>query len=126
MISGPLVHIRRSDQNDGKEFFVDTVTPNFLKEVFELDSVPTHLRSESNDRTVEVSQRDLASNDFYVVKGPGSDVEMENKQKRAKLKRKIDRSNRNDSKYKKFKDFKILITASLFISYLYFFNHKNA
>ena len=68
------IHIRRSDQRGGQKFHPAELTPNFLMEVFELETIPKFLQSETTGLTAKINPSNLSSNDFYTVKGPGLDV----------------------------------------------------
>ena len=69
-----VIHIRRSDEQTGKEFYTGEVTPDFLKDVFKLESEPHFLESESTGLTVRIIASNLIPNEFYVVEGPGKKV----------------------------------------------------
>ena len=50
------------------------VAPNFLMDVFDLESLPQFLKSESTGLTVTINPSKLTPNDIYTVQGPGSDI----------------------------------------------------
>ena len=69
------VNIRRSDQFEGDKFEATYVTPQLLQKVFELESLPEFLKTESDSRIVPIIPSALNKNDFYIIKGPGKAVE---------------------------------------------------
>ena len=68
------VHIRRSDQFQADKFEASYVTPQLLQKVFELESLPEFLKTESDSRIVPIIPSALSKNDFYIIKGPGEEV----------------------------------------------------
>ena len=69
-----FVYIRRSDKVNGNRFYIDQVTAEFLMNVFELESAPKYLKSESTGTIVNIDPSYLEPDEFYVVKGPGPDI----------------------------------------------------
>ena len=68
------VNIRRSDQFHGDKFEASYVTPQLLQKVFELESLPEFLKTESDSRIVPIVPSALSKNGFYIIKGPGEKV----------------------------------------------------
>ena len=68
------VHIRRSDQFEADKFEASYVTPQLLQKVFELESLPEFLKTESDSQIVPIIPSALRKNDFYIIKGPGEEV----------------------------------------------------
>ena len=68
------VNIRRSDQFEGDKFEASYVTPQLLQKVFELESLPEFLKTESDSRIVPIIPSALSKNGFYIIKGPGGNV----------------------------------------------------
>ena len=65
------------------------VSPEFLMDVFNLESPPQLLKSESTGLPIEVNTSKLCPYDNYIVQGPGRDIF----HKRSKV------ENRNSGKY---------------------------
>ena len=58
-----IVHIRRSDQRDAIEFEIDNLTPEYLQEAFQLDNLPTFLKTESTQKIVGISPSKVLPNE---------------------------------------------------------------
>ena len=66
------VHIRRSDQRDAIKFDIDNLTPEYLQDAFQLDNLPTFLKTESSQKIVGISPSKVLPNEHYVIRGPES------------------------------------------------------
>ena len=88
------IYIRRSDQRDVTAFVIDEVTPENLKDAFELESLPTFLMKESSEQALRIIPSSLIPNENYIVKGPGREI-------RKKKARRTKQRNR-DGMYSKF------------------------
>ena len=71
---GEVIHIRRSDKKNEEVFYVADVTPDFLMGVFELESPPKFLKSQSTGIKMKINRSNIAVNDTYTVEGPGPDM----------------------------------------------------
>ena len=65
-----FVHVRRSDQREAIMFAISHVTPEFLKDVFELDAIPDFLKVKRSGEMVEIKQSNLVANQNYIIQGP--------------------------------------------------------
>ena len=81
------IYVRRSDQRGVRKFSIDEVTPDILKDVFELESLPTFIMKESNEQALRIIPSSLIPNENYIVKGPGPEI-------RKKKSKKIKQGNR--------------------------------
>ena len=88
------------------------MTPDFLMDVFNLESIPKFLKSEKTELTVKINPSNLDPNDFYTVRGPGLDV----------AKRKIKDRNRN---YGKSVFFRLAINQVLLMIIYYIYQERN-
>ena len=66
------VHIRRSDQRDAIKFDIDNLTPEYLQNAFQLDNLPTFLKTESTQKIVGITPSKVLPNEHYVIRGPES------------------------------------------------------
>ena len=65
-----FVHVRRSDQREVIMFAISHVTPEFLKDVFELDAIPDFLKIQRSGVIVEIKQSNLVADQNYIIQGP--------------------------------------------------------
>ena len=65
-----FVHVRRSDQREAIMFAISHVTPEFLKDVFELDAIPDFLKVKGSGEMVEIKQSNLVADQNYIIQGP--------------------------------------------------------
>ena len=65
------IHVRRSDQKHSVQFALSQVTPDFLKDVFELKYLPKYFKTESSGLAVKILPSTLVPNEYYIIKGPG-------------------------------------------------------
>jgi hypothetical protein len=51
-------------------FAISHVTPEFLQDVFELDTIPDYIKVAKNREIVEIKQSNLVANENYIIQGP--------------------------------------------------------
>ena len=66
-----VVYVRRNSQQDITEIDINQITPIFLRDVFNLESFPSHLRAESNNEIVPILQSNVVPNEYYTIEDTG-------------------------------------------------------
>ena len=66
-----VVYVRRNGQHEITEIDINQITPIFLRDVFNLESFPSHLRAESNNEIVPILQSNVVPNEYYTIEDTG-------------------------------------------------------
>ena len=63
------IHVRRDNEEHALEFKMDKVTPMLLQKVFQLESAPDFLISETHGEVVGIDKSELKANEYYTING---------------------------------------------------------
>ena len=65
--SNGVIHIKEANENAFLMFYIDVVTPAFLKDVFHLKTLPSYLVAESNGNVVPIDKTKLKKDETYLL-----------------------------------------------------------